>query len=183
MNEIWKPVSINEIYEVSNYGNVRSKDRMVSCHKVHLRKVSGKILSGTVAATGYLQFGINGKSVLAHRLVAEAFIPKIDGNEHVNHKDGNKLNNHVDNLEWCCPAENNKHAFAVLGRRPTALGKFGKDHPTSKAVIATNVATGETEYFECGLDAVRKYGFDSASIYRCCIGEYKTHKGHEWRYA
>jgi hypothetical protein len=183
MTEIWKKTSINENFEVSNIGRVRSSDRKVSCHKTHWRIVKGKILKGTVAQTGYIQFGISKKSVLAHRLVAEAFIPKIEGKNHVNHKDGNKTNNHVDNLEWCTPAENIKHMFDVLGVKRSSQGKFGKDHPTSRAVISKNIDTGEESFFECGLSAVKQFGFDSASIYRCCIGEYKSHKGHSWRYA
>ena len=183
MNEIWKPVSFNENFLISNLGNLRSMDRLVTCHKIHFRTVKGKDIAGTVATTGYRQFCINKKSILAHRLVAEAFIPVVEGKLHVNHKDGNKLNNRVDNLEWCTPLENMVHMFSVLGVKRSGSGKFGKLHPTSRAVISTKVDTGETEFFECGLDAVKKHGFDSASIYRCCIGEYKTHKGHTWRYA
>jgi len=59
---------------------------------------------------GYYSVGIRRKTHMVHRLVAQAFIPNPDNKPFVNHKDGNKLNNHVDNLEWCTCAENNAHA-------------------------------------------------------------------------
>lgn len=104
--EIYKKIKGFERYSVSNLGNVRSD-------------ISGKILSQRKASNGYLRVNLRtGKIayekptvVHVHRLVAEAFIPSIDGKTYVNHIDGNKQNNAVENLEWCTPQENSKHAY------------------------------------------------------------------------
>lgn len=71
----------------------------------------GNEIKGCIDRNGYRQVIINGKMELAHRIVALAFIPKIDGKCYVNHKDGNKLNNNVDNLEWCTKSENTIHSY------------------------------------------------------------------------
>lgn len=68
---------------------------------------------------GYLRAIISGKDVYIHRLVAECFIPNHAGFDEINHKDGNKANNSVENLEWCTRSENNRHAFQT-GLRPYA---------------------------------------------------------------
>ena len=64
----------------------------------------------TLNNRGYLSVVVRRKTHMLHRLVALAFIPNIEGKPFVNHKDGNKLNNRVDNLEWCTTSENNRHA-------------------------------------------------------------------------
>lgn len=79
---------------------------------------------------GYFWVRLNGNIFRLHRLVAENFIPKIPGKYYVNHKDGNKLNNRVDNLEWCTSSENAKHAFD-MGLRTGTTPK-GEDCPWSK---------------------------------------------------
>lgn len=76
----------------------------------------------TLNNRGYLTVVIRNKTHMLHRLVAKAFIANVDNKPFVNHKDGNKLNNHVDNLEWCTTAENNKHA------RDTGLHKQACGH-------------------------------------------------------
>lgn len=111
--EVWLPVKRFEgYYEVSNMGNIRrtksKRFRAIS----HTENYSHVLLS------------VNGKhtTLRVHRLVAEAFLPPIKGKDHVNHKNGDKHDNRVDNLEWCTQAENNLHAYRTLHRVPPMTG-------------------------------------------------------------
>ena len=107
--EIWKDVVGYEgYYQVSNFGNIRSVDRVIYSDKLHIgtkRKLDGKMLKPYVNAHGYLALTLtkNGKekSLRVHRLVAEAFIKNPNNYDQINHIDGNKTNNKVENLEWC----------------------------------------------------------------------------------
>ena len=106
MNEIWKDIKGYEgWYQVSSQGRVRSLDRFINCTHNGKRKVSGRVLVGSNAGRGYVMVILtkNSKQTYkyVHRLVAEAFIPNPDNLPQVNHKDENKTNNCVDNLEWC----------------------------------------------------------------------------------
>lgn len=114
MIEDWCPVVGYEgLYEVSNLGRVRSLDRKVWNGRCFYTK-KGRILIQTKTTTGYwkIDFKKDGikKSYKVHRLVAFAFIPKVEGKNIINHIDGNPLNNKVSNLEWCTQSENMKHA-------------------------------------------------------------------------
>ena len=106
IEEIWRPIEGYEgLYEVSNTGQVRSLDRYVkySNGRIHLHK--GKVLSPIKDKDGYLQVSLyyNRKMYkkYVHRIVAEAFLPNPDNLPEVNHKDEDKTNNNVTNLEWC----------------------------------------------------------------------------------
>lgn len=104
--EIWKPVVGYEgIYEVSNLGRVKSLERVVSFGRAR-RVIKEKILKQVKKGTCQyycVNLTIKGKQhwMLVHRLVAQAFIPNPKGLPEVNHKDENKDNNTLDNLEWC----------------------------------------------------------------------------------
>lgn len=110
MKEIWKDIKNYEnYYQVSNLGRVRSLDRIIKDIKSE-RFYKGKILKLTLCNWGYLTISLKrnskSKKFLVHRLVAEAFIPNPNNLEVINHKDENKLNNTVDNLEWCSLKDN-----------------------------------------------------------------------------
>lgn len=100
---MWKQLVYDGLetdYEVSDQGEIRNK--------------KGKVMKQKICKNDYravsLRVENKYKYVLVHRAVAFAFLDKIDGKNHINHKDGNKSNNRVDNLEWCSCSENNIHA-------------------------------------------------------------------------
>lgn len=170
MNELWKDIKGYEgKYQVSNLGNVRSLNyRRV---KGHIRNLSLRLSGG-----GYLQAslsnGINSSNMAVHQLVAKAFIENPLCLTEVNHKDENKTNNEVDNLEWCTREYNINHGTGN-SRRSKAL---------SKPVMALNPATNEVVHrFSSMIEACSK-GFNHTNISRCCIGERKTHKGLSWKF-
>lgn len=111
MPESWKPVpKYSEFYEVSDHGRVRSLSRTLRDGRSH----EGKVLEPWVGDTGYLEvcLSVHGErhTFRVHRLVVRAFVGPIPDGKEVNHRDGNKLNNHVQNLEIVTVAENVEHA-------------------------------------------------------------------------
>lgn len=139
--EVWKDVVGYEgIYEVSNLGRVRThKDKVTHSVKHGLRKWKQRILKQKVGKDRSYRIILwkdkKEKTWLVHRLVALAFIPTVEGKDFINHIDGNRLNNSVENLEWCTSKENNNHAFDT--RLMT----------TNQEVILFNKYTKETHYF------------------------------------
>lgn len=114
-SEIWKDVIGYEgLYQVSNFGNVRSLDRIVNKPNgvSYIRK--GKICKQSKSNLGYMTVGFTVKNIkvnkYVHRLVAEAFITNINNYPQVNHIDCDKTNNKVYNLEWCTNSQNHIHA-------------------------------------------------------------------------
>lgn len=107
----WEDVSgYVGIYQVSKDGNVRSVDRVVK-NKNGIIKRKGKLLK-PINIQGYFKVCLKGRLVFIHRLVAENFLNKSSGNNIVvNHKNGNKLDNKLENLEWITQSENVKHAY------------------------------------------------------------------------
>lgn len=106
MCELW--VAYDEDYAVSDAGRIRRRGRM---------------LSGSLHQDGYIFVTLHGKQIPLHRIIAEVFCPNIDKKPEVNHKDGNKQNNAVGNLEWVTRAENQKHAVDMC-LQPKAVSKY-----------------------------------------------------------
>lgn len=123
MTELWKTIEFAPDYMVSSLGRVKSKERTVEYDRYQYQTgiivrdhhtVKERILKSRVSTWGYKTVCIKNdtfKHLFVHKLVAQAFIPNPENKPQVNHKDGNKLNNCVDNLEWVTCAENIQHAY------------------------------------------------------------------------
>ena len=112
MQEIWKDIEDYEgLYQVSNLGKVKSLPKLVNRKNNSKYLTNEKILKPL--SFGYARVILSNKSYSVHRLVAEAFIPNPNNLPIINHKDGNKQNNCIDNLEWCDYSYNNKEAYRI----------------------------------------------------------------------
>lgn len=135
MEEQWKEIELFKgYYAISNFGRVKSLQRTVMRSNGSVQTFKEKMLTLTNYSNGYIRttLSMNGKykDFLVHRLVAIAFVVNDDPSVkiEVNHKDGNKGNNFQDNLEWCTPSYNKKHAFSTgLNKQ-----KLGEENPKSK---------------------------------------------------
>lgn len=171
-------------YEVDMYGNVYSVERTVKVNdngRFYDKPVKSKKLSETKHSAGYRTVTLtrNGEMVnkYVHRIVAEAYIPNPQNLPCVNHKDEDKTNNFVGNLEWCTVAYNNayngkheKHSEALKGRKVSEetkekmrLGNLGK-HGKQKKVICLDDGKVFDSYNEAG----KYYGTPYQTVKSCC---------------
>lgn len=186
--EIWIDIAGFEgKYQVSNLGNVKSVAKQISCHQTYLRSQREIILRPSKKKNGYLAVSLSFDSkrtyISVHRLVALNFIPNPDKKEVVNHLDGDKHNNRVDNLEWNTQSQNVKHCFKSIGRsKPSGMKDIkGGINPLSRKVMQCDLAGNEVRIWNCMNDAKRD-GFSIGNIYSCCQGKRKSHKGFKWTY-
>jgi len=122
IKKIWREIEGFEgKYIISNYGEVISLPRFKQ-NNSKLQYVEPKEIPAHIGAKGYVYIMLykNAKSynLRLHRLVAKAFIPNPENKPQINHLDGNKKNNRVDNLEWCNQSENEKHAYRIGLAKP-----------------------------------------------------------------
>lgn len=129
--EIWVLIANSKYYYVSNFARIKSIDRTIKDSLGRIRRIKGKLHStSTISNAGYNQVSIRIESKVKtfdlHRLVLKSFVPAPRNMDTVNHKDGNKRNNKLENLEWCSQSYNNKHAL------DNKLRKHGEDCSFSK---------------------------------------------------
>lgn len=160
-NEIWKSIENNPQYEISNKGNVRNKNK--------------KILKPRDNGKGYIYVDLYKKSTskryYVHRLVAQAFLPNFKNKDCVNHKDCNKQNNMVSNLEWCTKSENSRHAYK---NNLLAIKKYTQ----TKKVLCVEL----NKIFNSSLEAAFILKIKPCGIYKCASGVNKTSNGYHWKY-
>lgn len=161
-------------YFVNNRGEVFSKNPYNNPNNI-IRK-----LKPNTDGSGYLFVRIDKDIKKVHRLVAETFISNPENKPEVNHKNGIKTDNRMENLEWVSHSENNKHKYRVLGYKASnpMKGKFGKDNHLSKNVIQTQ--DGKFIAFYNGIrEAERQTGINHHRISECCRGNTRTAGGYE----
>lgn len=180
------PVVVWEgLYEVDAGGGVYSLDRLVAFSDGRSRFQPGRARKPVQMSSGYLQVILNGlgdrrETAYVHRLVALAFIGIPEkGFDHVNHLNGIKNDNRVENLEWVSRSGNMKHSYAVLGRRAAALGKFGVENKGSIPIVGVS-ANGQRRLTFAGYQEAARAGFSAGNIHMCISGLRHTHKGFTW---
>ena len=199
--EIWEDIPGYEgKYQVSNLGNVKSlKDNHGNYRE--------KILKPGKHRNNYLIVVLckdgKGENYYVHRLVAEVFVPKIEGKTHVDHIDGNRSNNVYTNLRYCTPKENHNFELARKHQSEAQKGKhigeknsmYGKHHnketkckigeANSKKVLCIEL----NKIFGNAYEAEREMGISHQNISKCCLGKLKSSGKHpvtgerlHWRY-
>ncbi len=179
MKEIWKDIKGYEgLYQISNYGRVKSLPKKALRRYGTYRNVKERILktSKSYKHSPYSSVIIRKdgvpKTVSVHRLVAEHFIPNPKNYKYINHKDENKLNNRVDNLEWCS-------------------AKYNANYGTSKSKISNKRKKAVIQYslqneFIAEYDSLKSLkelkGFDPSLVSCVCRGIYKQAYGYKFKY-
>ena len=166
--EKWRPIEGYEgLYEVSNYGDVKSMDYNHTGKEKILR---------TQINRGYVQVALTTnnkqKRFYVHRLVAQAFIPNPDNLPQVNHKDEVKTNNSVDNLEWCTVKYNNNYGTAIE-----------RSHKSQLKPIKQYTLDGEFVREWASIAEAGRNGFSAGCVCMCCKGKNENHNNFVWKYA
>lgn len=188
-NEIWKDIAGYEgYYQVSNFGRVKSLQRTVitgkySCPVVLKERIL--TVSKNKHGYGYVMLASNGtsKSFAVHRLVIKSFILNPENKPQVNHIDGIKTHNELENLEWATNSENQLHAHKTGLKTSSFAGIFGIDHPRSRKIIQLGIDGLEIDTYYSSVEASQKTGICYGSINNCARGVAKTGGGFIWKYA
>lgn len=179
-NEIWVDViGFNGFYKVSNFGNIKKHLGSNQFGIFHI----DKNIQPYENEKGYLKVGltINKKRKIekVHRLVAKHFIPNPKEYPEVNHKDGNKLNNHYSNLEWCNRKQNMKHA----SDNNLLSNRYGEFNNSAKAVLQYDLQGNLIKKWAYMKEAENALSVKSSKICNVCKGKRKTAGGFVWKYA
>lgn len=183
--EIWKDIKGYEgLYQVSNSGRVRSLPRIRKTGSNGSTLYRGKILTPSINKRGYKYISIHtkrnssSKKLLLHRLIAEAFIPNPYALPIINHKDENKQNNDINNLEWCDYTYNNRYGTAKARAQQTKL-----DNGTIRKVCKYNLDGTLISTYNSITEAAKDNQVLKSSISNCCVNKTIHCKNYAYRFA
>ena len=187
--EIWKDIEDYEgLYQVSNFGRVKSVERWVYSGKGNsTKRLNPELIKSQAINHGYSVVTIwkdnKIKMMKIHRLVCQAFTLNPNNKPCVNHIDGVKTNNYVENLEWCTYSENHKHAYKNGLMTGYFQGKFGKDNSKSRPVFQINPKSGDViRGYDAIMDAHRDTGISFSNISAVCNGKRRIAGGYIWHF-
>lgn len=188
--EIWKPIQQNENYLISNLGNVKTKEKPCK-HSRHKGVICTRKERQIFPAinNGYKSFSIstNGgnKRYLLHRIIAETFIPNPENKPCVNHINGIKTDNRLENLEWVTHKENSQHAFKT-GLNFPRYGMKGKIASLNKKSKKINQIDIKTNFIIKTFDSIhcvkRELNYSQSNICNCANGKRNSAYGYKWEY-
>lgn len=183
MKEIWKDIDGYEgLYQVSNLGRV--KRLKFTNGKVSFAKET--ILKQSLNTRGYSIVSLSKNDIKStktvHRLVALSFLENQKNYKEVNHIDGNKQNNCVENLEWCDRNYNIQHAFKNKLNLGSMKNRLGSQNPSSITVYQYSLDGKFISSFGSVREAERITGIRCSDITMCCRGKTKKSHGYIWKY-
>lgn len=170
IKEMWKDIKGYEgIYQASNLGRIKSLN--------YNQQKYEKILKPVKQKTGYYLVNLKGNALLLHRVIANTFLENPNNFKTINHKDGNKANNSVDNLEWCSYSDNLKHAYK------NKL-KIATSNHLKKKIIQYDKNYNFIKIWGCSKDIERELKISHSNISKCCkhILHNNTAGGYKWEY-
>lgn len=178
--ELWKDIpNFEGLYQASDSGKIKSL-------------YTNKILKPTIAKNGYCRVMLcankKRKLISVHRLVAMTYLNDFNIDLQVNHKDGNKQNNYVSNLEMVTAKENIIHSFSnglqkpKKGNKHPLYKKYGKENKTSKKINQYDLHGNFIKTWDSIMDVERELGINNGNISSCCNGNKNSAGGFIWKH-